>query len=59
MSAERYIIVDRPNDKESQYVCDCGFNKYLGETCNCGDCKQYELPLTKCPECGEEFVTKD
>ena len=57
MAAHREIIVDAPKDKESHYYCDCGFDEYLGDTCQCSTCKSYQLPLEKCPLCNEPFVT--
>jgi hypothetical protein len=57
-AAEREIIVDEPNDKESLYDCDCdcGFSRCLSETCSCDSCLCFNLPLVVCPDCGTEFT---
>jgi hypothetical protein len=58
-SARRTILVERPDDKESWYYCECGFDDYLGETCKCPNCQKYKalygLPLKHCPKCGTTF----
>lgn len=59
MTARRIIHVDQLDDKESQYICDCGFDRFLGETCDCPQCAEFRaspgLPLTTCPDCGTKF----